>query len=100
MLESVARPKIRDGIAEQLRSYISSANLQPGDRLPTETQLAQKFGVSRLSLREATKALEYLGEAYVKMGKLDDARAVLGRLEPLDKKEAAELRAAIDKARK
>ena len=40
------------------------------------------------------------GEAYVKMGKLDDARAVLGRLEPLDKKEAAELRAAIDKAKK
>jgi tetratricopeptide (TPR) repeat protein len=45
------------------------------------------------------EALEYLGEAYVKMGKLDDARAVLGRLEPLDKKEAAELRAAIDKAK-
>src|SRR5262245_43872570 len=46
------------------------------------------------------EALEYLGEAYVKMGKLDEARAVLGRLEPLDKKEAAELRAAIDKAKK
>jgi tetratricopeptide (TPR) repeat protein len=43
------------------------------------------------------EALEYLGEAYVKMGKLDDARVV--RLEPLDKKEAAELRAAIDKAK-
>jgi tetratricopeptide (TPR) repeat protein len=45
------------------------------------------------------EALEYLGEAYVKMGNLDDARVVLGRLEPLDKKEAAELRAAIDKAK-
>ena len=30
----------------------------------------------------------------------DDVRAVLGRLEPLDKKEAAELRTAIDKAKK
>jgi tetratricopeptide (TPR) repeat protein len=49
---------------------------------------------------EYAEAHEYLGEAYVKMGKLDDARAVLGRLEPLDKKEAAELRAAIDKAKK
>jgi tetratricopeptide (TPR) repeat protein len=54
-----------------------------------------------LKLRpDYAEALEYLGEAYVKMGKLDDARAVLGRLEPLDKKEAAELRTAIDKAKK
>ena len=54
-----------------------------------------------LKLRpDYAEALEYLGEAYVKMGKLDDARAVLGRLEPLDKKEAAELKAAIDKAKK
>ena len=54
-----------------------------------------------LKLRpDYAEALEYLGEAYVKMGKLDEARAVLGRLEPLDKKEAAELRAAIEKAKK
>jgi tetratricopeptide (TPR) repeat protein len=54
-----------------------------------------------LALRpDYAEALEYLGEAYVRMGKLDDARAILGRLEPLDKKEAAQLRAAIDKAAK
>jgi tetratricopeptide (TPR) repeat protein len=54
-----------------------------------------------LALRpDYAEALEYLGEAYVKMGKLDDARAVLRRLEPIDKKEAAELRATIEKAKK
>jgi len=54
-----------------------------------------------LKLRpDYAEALEYLGEAYVKMGKLDEARAVLARLEPLDKKEAAELREAIAKAKK
>jgi tetratricopeptide (TPR) repeat protein len=42
------------------------------------------------------EALEYLGEAYVQMGKLDDARRVLSRLEPLDRDEAGKLRAAID----
>jgi tetratricopeptide (TPR) repeat protein len=53
-----------------------------------------------LKLRpDYAEALEYLGAAYVKMGKLDDARAVLGRLEPLDKKEAAALRVAIDKVK-
>lgn len=45
------------------------------------------------------EALEYLGEAYVKMGRLDDARKVLIRLEPLDREEAAKLRAAIQKGR-
>jgi tetratricopeptide (TPR) repeat protein len=51
-----------------------------------------------LKLRpDYAEALEYLGEAYVQMGKRDDARAVLKRLEPLSKKEAAELRAVIEK---
>ena len=53
-----------------------------------------------LKLRpDYAEALEYLGEAYVQMGRLDDARAVLKRLEPLDKKEAAALRAVIEKKR-
>jgi Flp pilus assembly protein TadD len=54
-----------------------------------------------LALRpDYAEALEYLGEAYVKMGRLDDARAVLRKLEPLDKKEAAALRATLEKAKK
>ncbi len=61
MLGTVPRPKIRDVVAERLKSYIVSENLSPGDRLPTETELAESFEVSRLSLREATKALEFLG---------------------------------------
>ena len=61
MLETLPRRKIRDVIAERLKSYIISEELGPGDRLPTETELAVSFGVSRLSLREATKSLEFLG---------------------------------------
>jgi len=40
-------------------------------------------------------ALEYLGEAYVKLGRLDDARRVLDRLRPLDGERARELSEAI-----
>ena len=40
-------------------------------------------------------ALEYLGEAYVKLGRLDDARRVLERLKPLDGERARELSEAI-----
>jgi GntR family transcriptional regulator, transcriptional repressor for pyruvate dehydrogenase complex len=68
MLETLPRRKIRDVIADHLTSYISSERLKPGDRLPTETALAEQFGVSRLSLREATKALEFLGIVASKPG--------------------------------
>lgn len=45
------------------------------------------------------EALEYLGEAYVKLGRIDDARRVLDRLRPLDRKRAEELAAEITKGR-
>lgn len=60
-LKVLPKRKIRDVVAEQLKSYIVNKELGPGDRLPTETELAESFGVSRLSLREATKSLEFLG---------------------------------------
>jgi tetratricopeptide (TPR) repeat protein len=41
------------------------------------------------------QALEYLGETYVELGKLDQARAVLARLEPLDAGLAAQLSGSI-----
>jgi GntR family transcriptional regulator, transcriptional repressor for pyruvate dehydrogenase complex len=68
MLQTVKRLKIRDVVAKQIKSYIADENLKSGDRLPTENELAEKFGVSRLSLREATKALEFLGIVHSKPG--------------------------------
>ena len=61
MLTVVPRQKLRDVVIERLKSYICSEGLKPGDRLPNETELAATFGVSRPSLREATKGLELLG---------------------------------------
>ena len=55
MIETVTRSKLRDVVADRLKAFIVEGNLKSGDRLPTETELATKFGVSRLSLREATK---------------------------------------------
>ncbi len=86
MLEAVSRPKIRDVVAERLSDYISSRGLKPGDRLPTEQALADSFGISRLSLREATKALEFLGIVEAKPGRglsvgRTDLRRITGYLE-------------------
>lgn len=48
-------------VAARLREYIIKHDLKPGDRLPTEGELVELYGVSRVSVREATKALSFLG---------------------------------------
>jgi GntR family transcriptional repressor for pyruvate dehydrogenase complex len=68
MLPTLDRKKLRHRVADRIKHYITSENLIPGDRMPTENELAVMFGVSRLSLREATKALEFLGILVSKPG--------------------------------
>jgi GntR family transcriptional regulator, transcriptional repressor for pyruvate dehydrogenase complex len=67
-MQTLRRPKLRDQAAEQIKRYIVSNKLVPGNRLPTEMQLAETLGVSRLSVREATKSLEFLGIVESKTG--------------------------------
>ncbi len=69
MVKTIKRDKLRDVVATQIKSYIVAANMKSGDRLPTETELAERFGVSRLSLREATKALEFIGIVEARQGR-------------------------------
>jgi DNA-binding FadR family transcriptional regulator len=57
----VKRTNLHDLVAAELKRYIVQQRLKPGDRLPTEHALAEQFGVSRVSVREATKALGFLG---------------------------------------
>src|ERR1700728_3838201 len=44
-------------VGAQLRSMIVSGQLPPGSRLPVETDLARRFGVSRGTIREALRSL-------------------------------------------
>ncbi|WP_131538830.1 FadR/GntR family transcriptional regulator [Pedobacter nototheniae] len=50
-----------DKIINQLKQLISTGQLQPGDRLPAERMLAEKFGVGRSYVREAILKLEFYG---------------------------------------
>jgi len=50
-----------DVIIRQIRTLISSGQLAPGDRLPAERKLAERFGVSRSHVREALQKLEFYG---------------------------------------
>jgi DNA-binding FadR family transcriptional regulator len=49
--------KAFEQVAEQLRELIAAGVLAPGQRLPTEAQLAEQFGVSRATVREALRLL-------------------------------------------
>lgn len=55
-------------IVEQINLLCLEQNLQPGDRLPAERDLAGLFGVSRNSVREALKDLESKGVIETRQG--------------------------------
>jgi DNA-binding FadR family transcriptional regulator len=55
---AIQSKRLYQQIAEQIEAYIGSGGLKPGDRLPSEREMAVMFGVSRPSVREAMIALE------------------------------------------
>lgn len=50
-----------DKIIRQIRSLITSGQLEPGDRLPPERKLAERLGVGRTHVRDAIRKLEFYG---------------------------------------
>lgn len=61
MTEPIRPAKLADTIAEHLEQLILEGSLRPGERLLAERELAQRFDVSRPSLREALEKLENRG---------------------------------------
>ncbi|WP_419757528.1 phosphonate metabolism transcriptional regulator PhnF [Acidisoma sp.] len=64
-----ARVVIWQRIAEVLAAEIGSGGFEPGARLPTETALAERFGVNRHTLRQAIGALSTAGLVSVQHGR-------------------------------
>jgi len=58
--ESIRRNKVYEEVARQIQNHIVE-HLKPGDVLPPERELAQMFGVSRGSVRDAIRSLELIG---------------------------------------
>ena len=61
MFEKVKSQKLYLQIVNQIRDLIANGRLKVGDKLSPERVLAEKFGASRASIREAMSALEILG---------------------------------------
>jgi len=69
LFNKVQTNKVYMKIVEQVRDLIKEGRLKPGDKLPPEQTMAEKFGTSRPSVREALSALEILGITESKGGK-------------------------------
>jgi len=61
IIETVKKKTISEQVVGQIKKYIIDNDLKPEDRLPTEQEFSELLGVSRTSIREATKALSFLG---------------------------------------
>jgi GntR family transcriptional regulator, transcriptional repressor for pyruvate dehydrogenase complex len=68
MFARVSTGRISEEIVEQIKLAIRSGRLQPGDRLPAERELTERFGVSRVTVRDALRILESAGLVEIRVG--------------------------------
>jgi DNA-binding FadR family transcriptional regulator len=66
--DRIRRVRSFEEVVEQVRAAIASRSIEAGERLPSERELAEQFGVSRATLREALRALEALGLLEIRPG--------------------------------
>jgi DNA-binding FadR family transcriptional regulator len=78
--ETAARTTVTERAIEEIKAKIASGELAPGQRLPTERDLAAELGLSRSSMREAIRALIVMGVLEARHG----AGIYVTRLEPGD----------------
>jgi len=65
--EAIRRNKIYEEVARRLEELIAQ-RMKPGDMLPPERELAESFGVSRSSVRDAIRRLELVGMVEPRQG--------------------------------
>lgn len=67
-IEAVKIRRLYLEVADQLSALISDGRIKSGERLPSERELATRFGVSRPTIREAMIALEIAGAVEIRTG--------------------------------
>jgi len=60
--------RLSDKIVDMIKEAIFTKKLIPGDKLPSERILVEKFQASRVTVREALRILQYLGYLEIKRG--------------------------------
>jgi DNA-binding FadR family transcriptional regulator len=105
----VSLGRISEVIVEQVRLLIRQGRLRPSDRLPSERDMCETFGVSRVTVREALRVLEAGGLIEIRVGarggafvtvptreRVSAGLADLIRLSPMTASEVAEARLVFE----
>lgn len=77
--EPVQRQRTHELVMSQIEAQLRSGQLQAGDQLPSERDLAARLGISRASLRESLRVLESLGVIEIRVGGGPDGGTVIRR---------------------
>jgi len=108
LFEHVERePRLSDKVANMMLETILSRRLEVGDRLPSERELGEQFGVSRTVVREAVRALVAKGVIEVRSGSglrvaavdsaaVSESMSLFLRAESLDFEKVHEVRALLE----
>jgi GntR family transcriptional repressor for pyruvate dehydrogenase complex len=61
LIRPIRKTRAYEEIVRQVQGLIERGSLRPGERLPTERDLADQFGVSRVTVRQALSVLQAMG---------------------------------------
>lgn len=67
-IRPIKRPSVGEQVCEQLKEYLFVGRWKAGEKIPSEHELAQAFGVSRVTVREALLRLSSLGLVETRFG--------------------------------
>ncbi|PZM15097.1 transcriptional regulator NanR [Rhizobium tubonense] len=67
-IEPIVRRKLSDQVFDRLERLITSGELRPGDEMPSERVLMERFGVGRPAIREAMQSLASMGLVVISHG--------------------------------
>lgn len=68
-MKTIKRTTITERAVEEIKRYLLSGELAPGDKMLTETEFAEQLGVGRSTVREAIRTLQAMGYVELRPGR-------------------------------
>lgn len=67
-IKPIKKVRVGEQVFQQMKGLLISGEWRPGDKLPSETELAEQFGISRITVRQALQRLSTLNLIETRLG--------------------------------